>query len=104
MLVNDCGMDMPAIYNMHVITPNVTDSNRLNFSGTIEDSSVRINCSFSFPIGVSNWTEIDYTIQIYSPDQTFVGGIYSHDKIDAFDGQSRTIISSDYGILWWILI
>ena len=99
-LVNDCGMEMPAAYNMQVTTPNVIGSDSQNFSGIIENSSVRINCSLSFPIGVRNWTEIDYTIHI-SSNQTFYGfGVIGQGRIDAYDGQSRTFIISDY----WILI
>jgi hypothetical protein len=100
MLVNDYGMDMPAVYNMHVTTPNLIGSNPQDFGGMIENSSVRIYYNLSFPIGVSNWTEIDYTIYIHSSPQTFYGGINGQGQIDAFDGQSRTIIISDY----WILI
>jgi len=101
-LINDYVFPFPGNYQVKLDTSNVTDSHSQIHSGTIENSSAYVNCTISFPIGIRNWTEVDYDIMVQASHPPvghhFVVAMSA--MVNVSDGQSRTISPSVYWILF----
>jgi hypothetical protein len=56
-----------------------------------------LNCTFIFPSGIKNWTEVVYSVGLDRPSFIWLGVM---DKVDAFAGRSSTFIFDDFGFLY----
>jgi hypothetical protein len=113
LLVNKYGMDSPIYHNSTVNYTIIISGSRVYFnsngstniapsilftkSGTMTDSSVSLNCTFIFPSGIKNWTEVVYSVGLDRPSFIWLGVM---DKVDAFAGRSSTFIFDDFGFLY----
>jgi len=108
LLVNKYGMDSPIYHNSTVnytiiisgpyrSTNTAPPSILFVKSGTMTDSSVSLNCTFIFPSGIKNWTEVVYSVALDRPSFIWLGAM---DEVDAFAGRSSTFIFDDFDFLY----
>ena len=97
LLVDEYGMDEPVNYNIVIKSPNITASVPFTDSGTMTDSSVRLNCTYIFASGIKNWTEVEYRVSLSTG---LYGWLEAIGEVNAFAGRSSTVIFHDF----WLLI